>query len=87
MNFKLTIIFNSFHDFIDKVLYNFYQSYKQHNSVKIFFKYYSNYLFLTLQPQLIINMTSYAKMILYAYSLEQNDPHKNLYSMLNDDLS
>ncbi len=87
MNFKLTISFSSFHDFIDKVLYNFYQSYKKHNSLEIFFKYFSNYLFLTLQPQLIINMTSYAKMILYAYSLEQNDPHKNLYSILNDDLS
>ena len=44
-------------------------------------------MFLTLQPQLIINMTAYVKMILYTYSLEQNDPHKNLYSILNDDLS
>ena len=85
-NFKLTLIFCSFHDFIDKVLYNFYQSYKEHNSLEIFFKYYSNYLFLTLQPQFIINMTAYAKIILYAYSLEQNDPDKNLYSILNDDL-
>ena len=25
-------------------------------------------------------------MIFYAYSLEQNDPHKNLYYILNDDL-
>ena len=66
--FKLKIIFGSFHDFIDKVLYNFYQSYEEHKSLETFFKYYSNYLFLTLLPEFIINMTAYAKMILYAYS-------------------
>ena len=36
--FTLNIIFGSFHDFIDKVLYNFYQSYEEHNSLEIFFK-------------------------------------------------
>ena len=86
IKFKFNLIFCSFHNFIDKVLGNFYQSYKEHNSLEIFFKYYSNYLFLTLQPQLIINMTAYVKMIIYAYSLELNDANKNLYCILNDDL-
>ena len=31
-------------------------------------------------------MTAYAKMILHAYTLEEEDPHKNLYSIINDDL-
>ena len=31
-------------------------------------------------------MTAYAKMFLYAYTLEEKDPHKNLYCILNDDL-
>ena len=82
----MNIIFGSFHDFIDKVLFNFYQSYEEHKSLETFFKYYSKYLCLNLQPQLIINMTAYAKMILYAYSLEQNDANKNLYCIINDDL-
>jgi len=86
IGFKMNIIFGSFHDFIDKVLLSFYQSYEEHNSLEIFFKYYSKYLCLSLQPQLIINMTAYAKMILYAYSLEQNDANKNLYCIINDDL-
>ena len=86
IGFKLNIIFGSFHDFIDKVLFNFYQSYEEHKSLETFFKYYSKYLCLNLQPQLIINMTAYAKMILYAYSLEQNDANKNLYCIINDDL-
>ena len=34
----------------------------------------------------MVNMTSYAKMFLYAYTLEEKDLHKNLYSILNDDL-
>ena len=84
--FRFNIIFSSFHDFINNVLYNFYQSYEEHKSLETFFKYYSNYLFLTLQPEFIINMTAYAKMILYAYSLEQKDAHKNLYCIINDDL-
>jgi len=41
---------------------------------------------MTLQPELIVNMTAYAKMFLYAYTLEEKDPHKNLYCILNDDL-
>ena len=90
MNIKkkkiLNIIFGSFHDFINKVLYNFYQSFEEHKSLEVFFRYYSNYLFLTLQPEFTINKTAYAKMILSAYSLEQNDAHKNLYCIINDDL-
>ena len=31
-------------------------------------------------------MTAYAKMFLYAYTLEEGDPHKNLYCIINNDL-
>ena len=47
---------------------------------------YSNYFFLTLQPELFVNVTAYAKMILYAYTLEEGDPKKNFYCIMNDDL-
>ena len=33
-----------------------------------------------------MNLTSFVKMFLYAYTLEEGDPHKNLYCILNDDL-
>ena len=44
--------------------------------LKFFFKYYAQYLFLILQPEFIVNMTAYAKMFLYAYTLEEKDPKK-----------
>ena len=84
--FILQINFNSYHDFVSQVLRGIIQSYKEHNSLEIFFKYYANYFCMTLQPELIVNMTAYAKMFLYAYTLEEKDPHKNLYCILNDDL-
>ena len=76
----------SFHDFVNHVFGNLFQSYKEHNSLEILLKYYINYFSMALQPELIVNMTAYAKMFLYAYTLEEKDPHKNLYCILNDDL-
>ena len=84
--FKLKINISYFHDFIDLILGNIIQSYKENNALEIFFKYYSNYFFLTLQPEFIINMTAYAKMFLYAYTLDEGDPNKNLYCIINNDL-
>ena len=83
---QLVINLCSFHDFVKQVFVNIMNSYKEHNSLEIFFKYYSNYFFLTLQPEFIVNMTAYAKMFLYAYTLEERDPHKNLYCIINKDL-
>ena len=85
-NKMMSINLLSFHDFIDQVLRNIIKSYKENNSLEIFFKYYSNYFCLTLQPQLIMSATAYAKMFLYAYTLEEGDPHKNLYCIINNDL-
>ena len=65
---------------------NIVEAYKEHNSLEFFFKYYANYFFLTLQPEFIVNMTAYVKMILYAYTLEEGDPNKNFYCIINDDL-
>ena len=85
-NFVLQINFASYQDFVDQVFRSVIQSYKEHNSLEIFFKYYINYFCINLQPEIMVNMTSYAKMFLYAYTLEEKDLHKNLYSILNDDL-
>ena len=84
--FLVQINIISFHDFVDRVFAGIIKSYKEHNSLEILLKYYINYFCINLQPELIVNMTAYAKMFLYAYTLEEKDPHKNLYSILNDDL-
>ena len=77
---------NNFYAFVDGIMKNIAESYKEHNSLDFFFQYYANYFFLTLQPEFIVNMTAYAKMILYAYTLEEGDPNKNFYCIMNDDL-
>ena len=81
-----SIIAGCFHNYISHVIGHFIESYKENNALEIFFKYYSNYFFLTLQPEFIVNMTAYATMFLYAYTLEEGDPKKNLYCILNNDL-
>ena len=86
LHFKLNIILGTFHDFVNQVLISMVESFREHNSLEIFCQYYSNYFFLTLQHEFIMNMTAYAKMFLYAYTLEEDDPHKNLYCIINDDL-
>ena len=85
-NFKFTFKSYSFQDFIRHILGNIINSYKDHNTLEIFFKYYSNYFFLTLQPEFVVNMTTFAKMFLYAYTLEEGNPNENLYCVVNDDL-
>ena len=85
-HFSININIINFYGFVEQVLDSIIQSYKEHNSLEIFFKYYANYFCMALQPELIVNMTAYAKMFLYAYTLEEKDPHKNLYCILNDDL-
>ena len=62
------------------------ESYKEKDYLEFFMKYYSNYFFLTLQPQFLVNLTAYAKIILYAYTLEGGDPKKNFYCIMNNDL-
>ena len=84
--FQLVINQCSFHDFINETFINIMQSYKENNSLDIFFKHHAQYFFLILQPEFIVNMTAYAKMFLYAYTLEERDPKKNLYCIINDDL-
>ena len=76
----------SFQDFIRHIIGHLINAYKDHNALDTFFRYYSNYFFLTLQPELVVNMTAFAKMFLYAYTLEEGDPNKNLYCIVNDDL-
>ena len=75
-----------FHNYISHIIGHFIEAYKERNALEIFFKYYSNYFFLTLQPEFLVNMTAYAKMFLYAYTLEEGDPNKNLYCIINNDL-
>ena len=76
----------NFYTFVEDIMKNIVESYKEHNSLEFFFQYYANYFFLTLQPEFIVNMTAYVKMILYAYTLEEGDPNKNFYCIINDDL-
>ena len=75
-----------FHNFISHIIGNFIEAYKERNTLEFFFQYYSNYFFLTLQPEFLVNMTAFGKMFLYAYTLEERDPKKNLYCIINDDL-
>ena len=82
----MNIIAGCFHNYISHIIGHFIEAYKERNALEIFFKYYSNYFFLTLQPEFLVNMTAYAKMFLYAYTLEERDPNKNLYCVLNNDL-
>jgi len=82
----IDMIAGCFHNVISHIIGHFIESYKERNALEIFFKYYSNYFFLTLQPEFLVNMTAYAKMFLYAYTLEEGDPKKNLYCILNNDL-
>ena len=76
----------SFYNFVMKIFNNIFESYMEHDSLKVFLEYYSNYFFLALQPEFIVNMTAYAKMFLYAYTLDEGNPNKNFYCILNDDL-
>ena len=84
--FNISKIPGCFQNFISHTLRSFINAYKDHNSLEIFFKYYSNYFFLTLQPEFVTNLTAFVKMFLYAYTLDEGDPNKSLYSILNDDL-
>ena len=83
---KFIIKSYNFQDFIRHILGNIINAYKVHNTLEIFFKYYSNYFFLTLQPEFVVNMTAFAKMFLYAYTLEEGNPNESLYCVVNDDL-
>ena len=85
-NFRFVFKSNTFQDFIRHILGNIINAYKDHNTLEIFFRYYSNYFFLTLQPEFVVNMTAFAKMFLYAYTLEEGNPNENLYCVVNDDL-
>ena len=84
--FNYSVTSADFWVFIRHIIGHFIDAYKDHNSLDIFFKYYSNYFFINLQPELVVNMTAFAKMFLYAYTLEEGDPNKNLYCIVNDDL-
>ena len=86
INFNFSLISANFQDFIRHIIGNFIKAYKDHNSLEIFFKYYSNYFFLTLQPEFVVNMTAFVKMFLYAYTLEEGNKDQNLYCIVNDDL-
>ena len=86
LNFKCVLKSGSFRDFTRHLIGHLIQSYQEHNSLEIFFQYYCNYFFLNLQPEFMVNMTAYTKMFLYAYTLEEKDPNKNLYCIVNDDL-
>ena len=77
---------SDFYSFIKQIFENIMKSYEERNLLEFFFKYYGNYFFLTLQPEFVVNMTAFAKMILYAYTLEEKDFNKNLYCIMNDDL-
>ena len=85
-NFNFSIIPGCFQNFISHILRSFINAYKDHNTLETFFKYYSNYFFLNLQPELVMNLTAFTKMFLYAYTLDEGDPNKSLYCILNDDL-
>ena len=85
-SFKFIIKSYNFQDFIRHILGNIINAYKDHNTLEIFFRYYSNYFFLTLQPEFVVNMTAFAKMFLYAYTLEEGNPNESLYCVVNDDL-
>ena len=86
LHFNISFISANFQDFIRHIIGHFIDAYKERNSLDIFFRYYSNYFFINLQPELVVNMTAFAKMFLYAYTLEEGDPNKNLYCIVNDDL-
>ena len=45
---NLNIIAGCFHNYISHIIGHFIESYKERNALDIFFKYYSNYFFLTL---------------------------------------
>ena len=83
---NINIIAGCFHNYISHIIGHFIESYKEHNELEFFFTYYSNYFFLTLQIEFLVSMTSFAKMFLYAYTLEEKDPNKNFYCILNNDL-
>ena len=83
---NFSFISANFQDFIRHIIGHLIEAYKDHNLLDIFFKHYSNYFFLYLQPEFRVNMTAFAKMFLYAYTLEEGDPNKNLYCIINDDL-
>ena len=86
LHFNISFISANFQDFIRHIIGHFIDAYKDHNTLDIFFKCYSNYFFINLQPELVVNMTAFAKMFLYAYTLDEQDPNKNLYCIVNDDL-
>ena len=75
-NLNYSIIPGCFQNFISHILLSFISAYKEHNSLEIFFKYYSNCFFLTLQPEFVTNLKAFAKMFLYAYTLDEGDPNK-----------
>ena len=85
-HFGMRLESERYNDFIRHLLGTFIEAYKAHDSLEIFFKHYSNYFFLTLQPEFIVNMTALVKMFLYAYTLDEGDPDKNLYCIVNNDL-
>lgn len=60
-NFNYAAISGCFQNFISHILCSFINAYKDHNSLEIFFKYYSNYFFLTLQPEFVMNLTAFEK--------------------------
>ena len=84
--FNVSLVSANFQDFIRHIIGHLIDAYTDHNSLEIFYKYYSNYFFLSLQPEFVVNMTAFVKMFLYAYTLEEGDPNKNLYCIVNDDL-
>jgi len=86
LNFNISFRSASFQDFIRHIIGHLINAYRERNTLDTFLRYYSNYFFLNLQPELVVNMTAFAKMFLYAYTLEEQDPNKSLYCIVNDDL-
>ena len=49
LHFNVSVISASFQDFIRHIIGHLINAYKDHNTLDIFFKYYSNYFFINLQ--------------------------------------
>ena len=71
----------NFYNFVKQIFGNIMEAYEEKNCLEFFMKYYANYFFLTLQPQFWVNMAAYVKMILYAYTLEEGDPKKKIFTV------
>ena len=84
---KFVLKFSNNIDFIGEFSKNIYYIYKDHNALDIFYKQNCLYFGWKLYPELVFETNiCFVKRILYMYCREEEESHKSLYRIINDDL-